>query len=102
MDKLAVVQSKETIAELEEIDKKTTELIGTFERFVDITNKAGTSFKSGTPKEYAEAAKSLQNIEKEAISIKKELLEIEKRQQQVSILQTNAKKAESQAKSALS
>ena len=56
-DKLAVIQSEATKAELEEISKSVDKLIGSFNQLIEVSGKFNKGM--GTPKELIDSTKEL-------------------------------------------
>ena len=92
MDKLAVIQSEETVAELTKIDGKTKELVSTFQSLVEITDKINYGFGKGTPKEYIKAineAAALQKKYEQALrDVAKAQSEVERLQKKIEFAMT--------------
>ena len=72
-DKLAVIQSEETIKELEAIEKKTVELTTAFNELVKTSDKISAGLLSGRPKDFVASNSELIKQQKEIIRLKKEL-----------------------------
>ena len=66
MDKLAVIQSEATKAELEEISKSVDKLIGSFNQLIEVSGKFNKGM--GTPKELIESTKQLNALYRENVS----------------------------------
>lgn len=78
MDKLAVIQSEETIKELNLIDDKIKGLVGTFKELVETGNKINSGLLKGTPKEFIQAEKELLALQKQKAQIMNQLAAAEK------------------------
>ena len=78
MDKLAVIQSEETIKELNLIDDKIKGLVGTFKELVETGNKINSGLLKGTPKEFIQAEKELIALQKQKVQIMNQLAAAEK------------------------
>ena len=74
-DKLAVIQSEETIKELQEIGDSAKVLITTFKELVKEANKVNNAFKSGKPKDYADAIANLRDVTQQFTAIESQLAE---------------------------
>ena len=89
-DKLAVIQSEETVAELTKIDGKTKKLVSTFQSLVEITDKINYGFGKGTPKEYIKAineAAAIQKKYEQALNdVAKAQSEVERLQKKIKII----------------
>lgn len=65
MDKLAVIQSEATKAELEEISKSVDKLIGSFNQLIEVSGKFNKGM--GTPKELIDSTKELNALYRENV-----------------------------------
>ena len=65
-DKLAVIQSEATKAELEEISKSVDKLIGSFNQLIEVSGKFNKGM--GTPKELIESTKQLNALYRENVA----------------------------------
>ena len=85
-DKLAVIQSKETIEELNNINKTLNVTIDLFHDLVQIGGKMNAGLLKGTPKEFLAAEKEKVQLQRQQTIIVKELatatLSLEKVEQQ--------------------
>ena len=75
MDQLAVIQSEDTIKELQEIGYSAKVLITTFKELVKEANKVNNAFKSGKPKDYADAIANLRDVTQQFTAIESQLAE---------------------------
>ena len=86
MDKLAVIQSKETVEELNNINKTLNVTIDLFHDLVEIGGRMNAGLLKGTPKEFLAAEKERTQLQKQQTIIVKELaaatLALEKVEQQ--------------------
>ena len=85
-DKLAVLQSEQTVKELEEIEKSVEKLVSSVKKLYDEMNVLSKGFGSGTPKEFANSvavvekkAKEVSIAQKEVVKTLTELEKLEKR-----------------------
>lgn len=99
-DKLAVIQSQETIAELEAINKQTLELIGTFNQLVAVSKDVSSGLTKGTPKDFIASEKQLVAIQKQKAQVLKELAEAEKRLEAVNTQSARTRQANANAENA--
>lgn len=97
MDQLAVIQSAETIKELNLIDDRVKSLVSTFKDLVDTGNKINTGLLKGTPKEFIESEKQLIALNKQKADIIKQLSLAEANLSKITIANANARKAEANA-----
>jgi len=64
-DKLAVIQSEQTIKELSLIDDQIKGLVSSFNGLVDVSAKVSAGLIKGTPKEFLDAEKQMVAIQKQ-------------------------------------
>lgn len=76
-DKLAVIQSEETIKELERIDNALINLVGNFKLLSDEITKISNGFTKGTPKEYMDSLNKMQGINNDLAKTQQEIIKIE-------------------------
>lgn len=93
MDKLAVIQAEETIKELNAIDVKTKELVGTFKILVEQTDKISMGFGKGTPKELIQSVNASAAAQKEyedvLNSVSKATSELERLKKRIAFAQSD-------------
>lgn len=77
-DQLAVIQSEETIKELQEIKGEVSHLIKTFNDLVKVTDQVSSGLMKGTPKEAINAMSAMEKQAKGYLSIQKEVIRIDK------------------------
>ena len=89
-DKLAVLQTEESIKELERFNEKLNETIEQFNKLVPLVDKTNSLLTKGTPKEYLEglkeqkeAQKQINETRKKAVDIALQIANAEKRLSQV-------------------
>ena len=82
-DKLAVLQTKESIKELELLNAKLNETIEQFNKLVPLVDKANSLLTKGTPKEYLEGLKEQKEAQKQITEAERRA--IESRQQLVAL-----------------
>lgn len=70
-DKLAVLQTKETIKELDALNKKLEETVALFTKMSPQIEAVNSLFSKGTPKEYTEALKKTKELEEELEKVRK-------------------------------
>lgn len=92
MDKLAVIQSEETIKELNLIDDKIKGLVGTFKELVETGNKINSGLLKGTPKEFIQAEKELIALQKQKVQIMNQLAAAEKQLATINITNERTRK----------
>ena len=85
-DKLAVLQTQESIKELELLNTKLNETIEQFNKLVPLVDKTNSLLTKGTPKEYLEglkeqkkAQKQINETRKKAVNISLQIADVEKR-----------------------
>ncbi|MDV3508950.1 hypothetical protein CMU89_17140 [Elizabethkingia anophelis] len=103
-DNLAVIQAAETQQQLKLIDAEVQALIITFKSLVTVTNEASSAFKKGTPKEFLDAQKKVEDIlkrvlqqEEKLASINQKLAKTEENLANAAIKNAKAKEAEARA-----
>ena len=89
-DKLAVLQTEESIKELKLLNEKLNETIEQFNKLVPLVDKTNSLLTKGTPKEYLEglkeqkeAQKQINETRKKAVDIALQIADAEKRLSQV-------------------
>ena len=99
-DKLAVLQTQESIKELERFNTKLNETIEQFNKLVPLVDKTNSLLTKGTPKEYLEGLKEQENLSKSMANLNKELIAIKEKQTRLLIseqkLLTEKNKTENQ------
>ena len=100
MDKLAIIQSEETIKELDIIDKKTTELVATFKNLYTETERINKMFLSGKPKDYSEGLKEMEEAVKKLASAQKQTQVIQNNLNKLEIEQARLRKENANATAA--
>lgn len=93
-DKLAVIQSDETVKELNLIDDRLKGLIVTFKDLVDIGGKVNSGLLKGTPKEFIESEKQMIALQKEKAKVLKDLAITDQQIEKARLATANANKAE--------
>lgn len=96
-NKLAVLQTAETIKELEELDKKMKTSIEMFKQLSAEVEKANTLFAKGTPKEYLEALKAKEQAEKQIQRLTQENMKLAQQQAKIELDQARAKRENAKA-----
>lgn len=96
-NKLAVLQTAETIKELEKLDKKMKTSIDMFEQLSAEVEKANTLFAKGTPKEYLEALKAKEQAEKQIQRLTQENMKLAQQQTKIELDQARAKRENAKA-----
>lgn len=96
-DKLAVIQSEETIKELSLIDDRIKGLVVTFNDLVAISAKVSAGLLKGTPKEFLDAEKQMVAIQKQKAQVIKELAIAEKQLSAININNERARQAKANA-----
>lgn len=91
-DKLAVIQSEETVKELNLIDERVKGLVVTFKELVETGNKINSGLLKGTPKEFIQSEKELIALQKQKSAILKELALAEQKIAAISITNERARK----------
>ncbi len=91
-DKLAVIQSEETVKELNLIDERVKGLVVTFKELVETGNKINSGLLKGTPKEFIQSEKELIALQKQKSAILKELALAEQKLAAISITNERARK----------
>ena len=99
-DKLAIIQSEETIKELDIIDKKTTELVATFKNLYTETERINKMFLSGKPKDYSEGLKEMEEAVKKLASAQKQTQVIQNNLNKLEIEQARLRKENANATAA--
>lgn len=92
MDKLAVIQSEETVKELNLIDERVKSLVVTFKDLVETGNKINSGLLKGTPKEFIQSEKELIELNKKKTQILKELAIAEQKIASINITNERARK----------
>jgi tape measure domain-containing protein len=72
-DKLAIIQSEETIRELRLISDSTKTLVTDFKNLIKEANKVNQAFNSGRPREYAAAIANLRDVTSQYTTIERQL-----------------------------
>lgn len=75
MDRLAVIQSEETIRELREISDSAKILVADFKDLIRETNKVNNSLKSGKISDYTQAIRDLKDVTSQFTAIERQLAE---------------------------
>ena len=96
-DKLAVIQSEETIKELSLIDDRIKGLVTSFNGLVDVSSKVSAGLMKGTPKEFLDAEKQMVAIQKQKAQVIKELAIAEKQLSAININNERARQAKANA-----
>lgn len=96
-DKLAVIQSDETVKELNLIDDRVKGLVVTFKELVETGNKINSGLLKGTPKEFIQSEKELIALQKQKSAILKELALAEQKVASISITNERARKESANA-----
>lgn len=91
-DKLAVIQSEETVKELNLIDERVKGLVVTFKELVETGNKINSGLLKGTPKEFIQSEKELIALQKQKSAILKELALAEQKVAAISVTNERARK----------
>ena len=97
-DKLAVIQTKETLEELDKLEAGVNDLIQSFTKLNTAVDQTNTKLNRGTPKETIEGIKDLDGYSKEYLRTLKDMATIEQKTQQIRL--TNAKLTTEQARTA--
>ena len=97
-DKLAVIQSQETLEELGKLETGVTKLIESFSKLNTAVDQTNTKLNRGTPKETIEGIKDLDGYSKEYMRTLKDMATIEQKTQQIRL--TNARITTEQARTA--
>ena len=96
-DKLAVIQSEQTIKELSLIDDQIKGLVSSFNGLVDVSAKVSAGLIKGTPKEFLDAEKQMVAIQKQKAQVLKELAIAEKQLSAININNERARQAKANA-----
>ena len=96
-DKLAVIQSEQTIKELSLIDDRIKGLVSSFNGLVDVSAKVSSGLIKGTPKEFLDAEKQMVVIQKQKAQVLKELAIAEKQLSAININNERARQAKANA-----
>lgn len=96
-DKLAVIQSEETVKELGLIDDRIKGLVTSFNGLVDVSAKVSAGLLKGTPKEFLDAEKQMVAIQKQKAQVLKELATAEKQLSAININNERARQAKANA-----
>ena len=96
-DKLAVIQSEQTIKELSLIDDQIKGLVSSFNGLVDVSAKVSAGLIKGTPKEFLDAEKQMVAIQKQKVQVLKELAIAEKQLSAININNERARQAKANA-----
>ena len=96
-DKLAVIQSEQTIKELSLIDDHIKGLVSSFNGLVDVSAKVSAGLIKGTPKEFLDAEKQMVAIQKQKAQVLKELAIAEKQLSAININNERARQAKANA-----
>lgn len=97
-DKLAVIQSQETLEELGKLETGVTKLIESFGKLNTAVDQTNAKLNRGTPKETIEGIKDLDGYSKEYLRTLKDMATIEQKTQQIRL--TNARITTEQARTA--
>lgn len=97
-DKLAVIQTKETLEELDKLEAGVTKLIESFGKLNTAVDQTNAKLNRGTPKETIEGIKDLDGYSKEYMRTLKDMATIEQKTQQIRL--TNARITTEQARTA--
>ena len=97
-DKLAVIQTKETLEELDKLEAGVNDLTQSFTKLNTAVDQTNTKLNRGTPKETIEGIKDLDGYSKEYLRTLKDMATIEQKTQQIRL--TNAKLTTEQARTA--
>ena len=97
-DKLAVIQSQETLEELGKLETGVTKLIESFGKLNTAVDQTNTKLNRGTPKETIEGIKDLDGYSKEYMRTLKDMATIEQKTQQIRL--TNARITTEQVRAA--
>ena len=96
-DKLAVIQSEQTIKELSLIDDQIKGLVSSFNGLVDVSAKVSAGLIKGTPKEFLDAEKQMVAIQKQKAQVLKELAIAEKQLSAININNERERQAKANA-----
>ena len=97
-DKLAVIQTKETLEELDKLEAGVNDLIQSFTKLNTAVDQTNAKLNRGTPKETIEGIKDLDGYSKEYMRTLKDMVTIEQKTQQIRL--TNARITTEQARTA--
>lgn len=97
-DKLAVIQTQETLEELGKLETGVTKLIESFTKLNTAVDQTNTKLNRGTPKETIEGIKDLDGYSKEYMRTLKDMATIEQKTQQIRL--TNARITTEQVRAA--
>ena len=97
-DKLAVIQTKETLEELDKLEAGVNDLIQSFTKLNTAVDQTNTKLNRGTPKETIEGIKDLDGYSKEYMRTLKDMTTIEQKTQQIRL--TNARITTEQVRAA--
>lgn len=97
-DKLAVIQTQETLEELGKLETGVTKLIESFGKLNTAVDQTNAKLNRGTPKETIEGIKDLDGYSKEYMRTLKDMATIEQKTQQIRL--TNARITTEQARTA--
>ena len=97
-DKLAVIQTKETLEELDKLEAGVTKLIESFGKLNTAVDQTNAKLNRGTPKETIEGIKDLDGYSKAYMRTLKDMATIEQKTQQIRL--TNARITTEQARTA--
>lgn len=97
-DKLAVIQTKETLEELDKLEAGVNDLIQSFTKLNTAVDQTNAKLNRGTPKETIEGIKDLDGYSKEYMRTLKDMATIEQKTQQIRL--TNARITTEQVRAA--
>lgn len=78
-DELAIILTKKSVEELDNIEKKLDSMMPKFESFVNVVNKLNNAFGKGSPKDFNNASKELKGVLDQVNKLQKELAESNKK-----------------------